>query len=468
MKNLVLSLVVIITFLPLNIFALGSIEDKTKAMKKYPGYFNYYWDESTGNIYLEITQFKNEFLFVNYISQGLGSNDIGFDRGRLGREGVVFFDHIGPKILLVQPNYNFRAISEDQNEQKAINESFAKSTLWGFTIEAESNGKVLIDLTPFILSDNQFLSKYLKDIKQGNFQIDPSRSAINLQRSKNFPQNSEFDATLTFAGDDPGNYIQEVSPTAESFTIYQHLSFIKLPDDNYKKRVNDPRSGFFGISYQDYATPIDEPLVKRFIARHRLEKQFLQQEKSPVKEPIIYYVDNGAPEPIRSALIEGASWWKKAFEAAGFENAYDVKVLPDGIDPMDVRYNVIQWVHRATRGWSYGGAIIDPRSGEILKGHVSLGSLRVRQDFLIAEGLLAPYGSDSVNTKMQEMALARLRQLSAHEVGHTLGLMHNFAASYNNRASVMDYPHPLVKINSDNSLIYLKLMIQKSENGTKQ
>ena len=207
------------------------------------------------------------------------------------------------------------------------------------------------------------------------------------------------------------------------------------------------------MSYADYATPIQDPLVKRFIIRHRLRKKDPTAPLSDPVQPIVYYVDRGAPEPIRSALIEGASWWSQAFVAAGYKNAFQVKELPEGVDPMDVRYNVIEWVHRSTRGWSYGTSIIDPRTGEIIKGHVSLGSLRVRQDFLIAQGLVEAYANGATpDPRLLELSLARLRQLAAHEVGHTLGLQHNFAASTQNRASVMDYPPPLVSIDSKGNI----------------
>lgn len=223
---------------------------------------------------------------------------------------------------------------------------------------------------------------------------------------------------------------------------------MKLPDSGYSTRKFDPRSGSFSISYQDYSTPIWEPLTKRFITRHRLEKKNPSAKKSEAKEPIIYYLDPGTPEPVRSALLEGARWWNQAYEAIGYSNAFQVQLLPADADPMDVRYNVIQWVHRSTRGWSYGGSVIDPRTGEIIKGHVSLGSLRIRQDFMIAQALMnKPFAERDDNYQpMLEMALARIRQLSAHEVGHTLGFAHNFAASTNNRASVMDYPHPTLTL----------------------
>lgn len=425
---------------------LPGIATKTAGMQKYSGYFTFYYDDETGKIWLEIDKLNQEFLYVNSLPAGLGSNDIGLDRGQLGGERVVYFSRQGPKVMLVQPNLAYRATTNNPNERRAVEESFAQSILWGFKAEAAEGSKVLVDATDFLLRDAHDVTGSIKRSKQGSYKLDASRSALYLPRTKNFPQNTEFEATLTFTGgEDAGRFVREVAPDAQALTLRQHHSFIQLPDNKYKPREADPRAGFFGISYFDYATPVDENIEKRFIARHRLEKKDPSARVSEAVEPIVYYVDNGAPEPIRSALLDGARWWNQAFEAAGYKDAFRVEILPDDADPMDVRYNIIQWVHRSTRGWSYGASVSDPRTGEIIKGHVSLGSLRVRQDYLIAEGLLAPYEDGKpVNKAMMDMALARIRQLSAHELGHTLGIMHNYAA--NNNASVMDYPHPQVKL----------------------
>ena len=427
-----------------------TITDFTKEMKSYEGYFDFFWDGKQGKIWLKISNLDQEFLYIPGLAAGVGSNDIGLDRGLLGSEKIVKFVRSGPKILMVQVNYGFRAESNNPAEQKSVREAFAQSVIGGFTIHMEEDGQLLVDATDFILRDASQVALRLKQRGQGVYSLDTSKSALYLDRTKSFPQNTEFEAILTFVLGDKETiapWTKSVTPSGESITVRQHHSFVALPDDSYERRPLDPRSGFFGISYQDYATPIDQPLVKRFIQRHRLLKKDPQAAVSEAVEPIVYYVDAGAPEPILSALIEGASWWNQAFEAIGYRDAFQVKVLPEDADPLDVRYNVIQWVHRSTRGWSYGNTVSDPRTGEIIKGHVSLGSLRVRQDFLIAQGLVEAYREGQpVNQDLLSMALARLRQLSAHEVGHTLGLNHNFAASSDQRASVMDYPHPLITL----------------------
>jgi hypothetical protein len=312
---------------------------------------------------------------------------------------------------------------------------------------------VLVDATDFVLRDGHDVAGGLRRTGQGPYRLDPMRSALYLERTKGFPRNTEIEVTLTFAGDSPGTWVRDVTPTAEAVTVRQHHSFVQLPGPGYRPRAYDPRSGFFGITYADYSTPISQPLQKRLISRHRLAKKDPAAAVSEAVEPIVYYLDRGVPEPIRSALLDGARWWNQAFEAAGYRDAFRVELMPEDADPMDVRYNIIQWVHRYTRGWSYGATVTDPRTGEIIKGHVTLGSLRVRQDFLIAQGLLAPFQrGDESPVEAERMALARIRQLSAHEVGHTLGLEHNYISSAQGRASVMDYPHPRVGLDPEGNI----------------
>ena len=435
---------------------LPSVYERTKDLKAYEGFFNFYWDENAGKLLLEVNKTEQEFLYVISLPAGLGSNDVGLDRGLLGDDRVVKFSKVGRKLLLVQPNYNYRAVTENKAERKAVEQSFAQSTLWGFSIEAESDNRYVVDATDFFLRDAMRAAQRIKSTKQGNYVFDKNRSAFYLPQTKNFPLNTEIETTITLVNSDGevGNFVQSVTPSPEAITLRMHHSFVQLPDNNYKPRVFDPRSSFYAVSFYDYSTPVSEPIEKFYIARHRLQKKDPTAAVSEAVKPIIYYLDNGTPEPIRSALFEGALWWNQAFEAAGYKNAFQVKMLPEDADPMDVRYNVINWVHRSTRGWSYGASVIDPRTGEIIKGHVTLGSLRVRQDYMIAQGLLAPFEDGAVppNDPMLKMALERLKQLSAHEVGHTLGLMHNYAGSVSNRASVMDYPHPLVSLSASGQI----------------
>ena len=446
MKKIIFCAVLFLSFN--TVFSQGLSEKK---LENYHGYFNFFYEEANDKIYLEVKDLNKEFLYISSLSSGIGSNDIGLDRGQLGGERLVKFIKAGNKLLLIQPNQDYRAITDNELEKKSIEQAFAKSVLFGFKIVENKDGSYLVDFTPFLMQDTHGVANRLKQSNEGVYKLDLTKSALSLERTKAFPKNVEFEALLTFKGEPKGRNIRSVTPTASLVTVTQHHSFIELPDNNYKPRVFDVRSGAIPMSYMDYATPVQEHIRKRYIIRHRLEKKNLNAAVSEAKEPIIYYLDPGTPEPVRTALMDGARWWNQAYEAIGFKEAFQVKMLPEGADLLDCRYNVIQWVHRSTRGWSYGASVTDPRTGEIIKGHVSLGSLRIRQDFLIAQALLnKPFGERDDNYQpLLNMALARIRQLGAHEVGHTLGFTHNFAASTNGRASVMDYPHPLITTNGN-------------------
>jgi hypothetical protein len=472
---------------------LASIESRVNGFTKLDGYFPLYWSEDTGQLLLEIPRFNTDFLFSNGLSAGLGSNDIGLDRGQGGGSRIVQFQRVGRKVMLVQGNLSFRSSSKNPLERKSVEDSFAKSVLWGFTAIGASGDRVLVDATDFFMRDWYNAGARLRP---GNYRVDRTRSTIFVPNTKNFPKNTEVDAILTFVneptgggpgggagptqgpapiGSNPGGgggggfggglfsgSVGSVTPSPEAVTLREHVSFVELPDNNYTPRLDDPRAGYGGATFVDYSTPIGEPMQFRYIRRHRLQKKDPTAAISEPIKPIQYWVDSGAPEDVKKALVEGASWWAEAFEAAGFRNAFKVDILPEGADPMDIRYNMINWVHRSTRGWSTGGSVSDPRTGEIIKATVTLGSLRDRQDYMIFEGLLSPYTNGNERPAvLYETALQRIRQLSAHEVGHTLGIGHNYYNSSKGWISVMDYPVALAELAADGTISLAKAYHQK-------
>ena len=433
----------------------ADIASATRGSEQVAGFFDVYRDSAKGRVLLGVHAFDKPFLLISSLPWGVGSNDIGLDRGQSGEAHLVEFRRVGPRVLLIEDNTRFRALSSNPDEAMSVRQAFAESVLWAGDIIGEGKGGVVIDVSSLLTSDRHGIARQLGRSGQGKYEIDEKRSAVLLTDAKTFPDNTELEALLTFKGPGDASYVRDVAPDPESLSVRQHLSLVRLPDVGFKPRVYHPGSGAFSTGYYDFAQPLASSIDVRVQPRFRLDKIDPDAAQSAVKKPIVFYVDRGAPEPVRSALLEGANWWKPAFEKAGFKDAFRVELLPEGVDPMDVRYSLITWAHRYTRGWSYGNAIVDPRNGEIIKGSVTLGSQRVRQDILIAESLLAPYdksNSAELKSEAEQMALARVRQLAAHEVGHALGFAHNFAASRHGNGSVMDYPHPLLKLDADGTI----------------
>src|SRR6202789_19245 len=466
-KHLALLLLLVPATFPAALYA-QTISSKIAGMKHIDGLLPLAWDAKAGKLYLEIPHLdpdgkSPDLLYTHSLPYGTGSNDLGLDRGQISEGEIVRFERTGPKVLLIEPNQRFRSSATDPAEQLAVRQSFPESVLYGFKVEAEDpTGALLVDATDFFLRDAHGVAEALTNTKQGAYKVDLTRSTIALDATKAFPKNTEVEAILTFTTDGPtkGEFVRDVTPDPHALTLREHQSFIELPGLGFTPRRFDPRAGYFPTAYRDYNAPLGEPLDQQFIIRHRLiKKDPACKTACEAVAPIQYYVDRGAPEPIRSALLEGARWWDQAFQAAGWaKGTFKVDLLPANADPMDIRYNIIQWVHRYTRGWSYGAAVVDPRTGEIIKGNVTLGSLRSRQDYLIDEALLSPYVHGKppppASDPMLAMVLQRTRQLAAHETGHTLGLAHNFAASSfphkpEESVSVMDYPHPWITLDKN-------------------
>ncbi|MBS0333458.1 MAG: zinc-dependent metalloprotease [Proteobacteria bacterium] len=391
---------------------------------------------------------NGRFLYVTALKTGLGSAPIGLDRARVGQSKILVFRRLGARVVAEYENTRFTAAHGTADEAAAARDAFAVSTVWAGRVEGVTpDGRVLVDLSTFLTRDAEDIAGDLQRSGERGFHIVPDLSVADPGAVMVFPQNLEFEARQTITSDTPTAEVRNIAPDPKLITITVRHSLIKLPEPGYVPRIADPRTGGFNAIVYDYSAPLDQDIAIRLAPRHRLEKTDPSKAVSTVKKPIVYYVDRAAPEPIRTALLEGARWWAKAFEAAGYKDAYRVELMPEGADPLDVRYNVINWVDRATRGWSYGQSITDPRTGEIVKGSVLLGSLRVRQDMLIFEGLVGADqdGKGGPNDPVQ-VSLQRLRELSAHEVGHTLGFAHNFGASVQGRPSVMDYPPPRIKL----------------------
>jgi hypothetical protein len=428
----------------------------TAGLTRVEGLLPVYRDIRGGRVLLALkpddTGLAGEFIYQIYMRAGLGSTPIGIDRSNPGPTGILAFRRVGPKVVAELENFAFRADTGSADEQQAVRESFPPSIVWSGDVAATAaDGTILVDISSFLTRDAFGVAEAIKRAGEGTYKLAPDRSFPDVTEAQAFPRNLELEATQTFTAEEPGRELGRIAPEPHAITVIEHHSLIALPPPGFTPRLADPRTGAFDDLVADYGAPLGSPSVYRLAKRFRLEKTDPTAARSPVKTPIVFYVDRAAPEPVRSALVEGARWWAQAFDAAGFVDAFRVEVLPPGVSPLDARYNVINWVHRQTRGWSYGYAVADPRTGEIVKGDVLLGSLRVRQDRMIFEGLV---GADKTGTGGPDdplvVSLARLRQLAVHETGHALGLQHNFAGStFDDRGSVMDYPAPRVKIAGD-------------------
>ena len=472
MKKLIVCLAILFC-IALNIKAQNqnpaTFAQRTTGLQRQDGLLTIYPDAARGRVLMEVPKLNQELIYFVTVAQGVGSVELGIDRGASTGSRLVYFERQGTRVVLVQKNLRFRAPNGNRALQQGMEESFASSIIASFPIEAEENGRLLIDATPFIVRDAYDLEGNLRRRNEGTYRLEPTRSGIYFARTKTYPQNTEMEATLTFTTDNAGRLVSRVAPDGRALTMRLHHSFVQLPE-GYHPRAADPRIGVNGPRFKDYSAPYNQGMQVEWINRFRLEKKDPNAAMSEPKKPIIFYLDPGVPEPIRTAMREGVLWWNHAYEAAGFKNAIQVLDPPEDLDPMDSRYNYIFWVNRDDRGFSVGGSVTDPRTGETIVAKPRMDSHRIRTisgywrnyrmsspdggDVNECDVFMLPYDSLLAELATQypspqnEEQLVALRQalVTAHEVGHCLGFAHNWTSSINDRASVMEYPSPRIKL----------------------
>lgn len=426
------------------------------------GFIPFYWDASEGRVLMEISAFDQDVLYYVSAATGAGSVELPFDRGIM-ENSVIRFERAGRRVLVNQVNFDYRSVSGDAAHAEGVQASFPTSVLASLPVEAEEGGHVLVDATSLFMRDAANVEATLKRANQGSFKFDGTKSAFYPKRMKAFPENTEIETVATFSADNPGALVRNVTPDPRAMTMRIHHSFLKAPT-GYTPRAADPRIGVSAVRFHDYSKPFSQSPETAWVTRWRLEKKDPSSAMSEPKEPIVFYFDPAIPDPIRHAMKQGLLWWNKSFEAAGFRNAIEARDAPSDMDPMDIRYAYVLWINRDERGFSSGGTYRDPRTGEIIGSKTRMDSHRIRTVGNYWDAYMGGLPSDGSGITVadpdllsqdrmgfmpagqRDMVLLRQALLTAHELGHALGFGHNFASSLNDRASVMEYPTPRVKV----------------------
>ena len=416
-------------------------------------------DADRNKLLLEVpaARLDRDFMHQSVLATGGGNPNLGLDRGQVGGSAIVRLERRGKRVLMTRDNWSVRALGASDATARAATEAFPTSVVASFPIESEANGVIVVDATSFFLSDTYGIAEGIRRAQGGNARVDANRSWIEASRTKAFPINTEIHAVLTFAIDNPGAVLRRAAPDPSAPTFELHHSLVELPSaEGFRPREADARSGLFGTSFQDFAQGFDGTYRGGYANRWRLVPKdpaaYLRGELTEPVKPVVYYLDPGIPEPYRTAFLQGGNWWGTVFEGAGWKNGFQVKELPAGVDPMDARYNLVYWVHRSGPGPSVGPSFSDPRTGEIVRTVVRMDAWRSLVDYNIYAGLLPAAGPNGLNVTAEEFAMMRRRQHVAHEIGHTIGFAHNYIAHTSDRASVMDYPFPLITVDARGTL----------------
>ena len=472
--------------------APDAIQTKTKGCEKFEGLFNIYQDKKSGKSYLEIdtSHLDQEFIYFSYFENGV--TDAWTVKGRYRGSKIIKISKFYNKIDITVHNTKYY-FDKENPLSKGANSNINTPLIISENIIAKNNDK-----TRFLINaDNIFLNESLQQIRSSysgayrGFRLgNLSKSKTRYSKIRNYPENTDVVVNYFYESKYPSKRGSDAITDSRNVSIMLQHSLIRMPDSGYVTREDDSRIGYF-TTQSNNMTTLDQVNYRDFINRWRLEKKDPTKELSEPIKPIVYWVENTTPYEFRELIKEGVETWNIAFEKAGFKNAIQVKIQPDTADwdAGDLRYNVLRWTSSPNPPWGgYGPSFVNPRTGEILGADIMLEWSYITNR-IVSDELFNERESYSVNfldhdpfycdaayyqqiekslginyiknmnlSKELEKELVRqsLIRLVIHEVGHTLGLSHNFKGSLlltndelNNKeivntkgisSSIMEYP----------------------------